>query len=145
MRSRGLCCAGARIYYGDNFSIDQDFLEGRTGISYNFRLTERGLLMSVDKTATAFIIAGPLLSTIRSICGRNFDERTGTIGGRSLNDVRFASLSLTNSYLVHCVVSRYSQSIRVSPISTLFVSSVVWMLRHANSWSRMVMRNTKRL
>ena len=87
MRDRKLCCAGTRIFFGDSFPIDKGFLEGRIGISYNFRMTERGLLMSVDKTASSFIIQGPLLNTVKSICGPNFYNNTGAISPKLMKDV----------------------------------------------------------
>ena len=64
-----------------------EILEVHQGIQYNIRMTERGLLMSMDKAASAFLLAGPLLSTVRAICGHNFNPQTGEVGPRSLKDV----------------------------------------------------------
>ena len=50
-------------------------------------MTERGLLMSVDKTASSFVIQGPLLGTVKSICGHNFDNGTGKISPKMIKDV----------------------------------------------------------
>lgn len=64
-----------------------EILEVHQGIMYNIRMTERGLLMSIDKAASAFVTAGPLLNTVRGICGHNFNPQTGEVGPRSLKDV----------------------------------------------------------
>ena len=64
-----------------------EILEVHQGIQYNIRMTERGLLMSIDKAASAFMTPGPLLSTVRGICGNNFNPQTGEVGPRSLKDV----------------------------------------------------------
>ena len=50
-------------------------------------MTERGLLMSVDKTASSFVIQGSLLGTVKSICGHNFDNGTGMISPKMIKDV----------------------------------------------------------
>ena len=87
-RYRKLTCVGSRVFFGNTFDIQRDFLEGRIGVNHNFRLTERGLLMSLDKTASSFIVKGPLLNVVKSICGPNFNESIGTISPRLLKDVR---------------------------------------------------------
>ena len=87
LMEKGVAALSSKIYFGKTFNIDHDFLEGRMGVVYNFRTTEKGLMLAIDQCATAFIVAGPLMNTIKSICNRNFDERTGTVGKRSLSDL----------------------------------------------------------
>lgn len=100
LMEKGVTTISSKIYSGKTFVVDRNFLEGRMGVNYNFRTTEKGLMIAVDQCATAFITAGPLLNTVRSICNKNFDERTGIVGKRSLSDL--------NKYLLHVkVISKH--------------------------------------
>lgn len=87
LMEKGIVAQSSKVYYGKEFGIDEGLLEGRMGINYNFRVTEQGLMLAVDQCATAFIVSGPLINTVKKICGRNFNERSGAIGKKSQTDV----------------------------------------------------------
>ena len=88
---KNLVCQSSKVYCGSTFGLEKNLLEGRMGINYNFRVTEQGLMLAIDQCATAFIVAGPLLNTVKAVCGRNFDDNTGMVGKRSMTDVGAAS------------------------------------------------------
>lgn len=91
LMEKKLVTQSSKVYCGKVFGIEEGLLEGRMGINYNFRVTEQGLMLAVDQCATAFIVSGPLINTVKQICGRNFDDRSGAVGKKSLTDVGAAT------------------------------------------------------
>ena len=67
------------------FKVDS-FIQGRLGVNYAFRNTERGMLMEIDQCATCFVIPGPLLNVLKSIAGNNMSPQF-QINEKSLRDV----------------------------------------------------------
>ena len=84
---RNVVSLPAGIFLDIAGSIQPNFLDVWSGVTYCFRKTEIGMLMAWDRSCAPFIAPNMLEETVQSICRDNYTPMVRRMSTKSIRDV----------------------------------------------------------